>query len=403
MTVIPFPAAEDDPPEDEALIDVGRLRASPRFTLAFSFDGRPYVASDAEPYAQYWLSEPERVLLSLFSTRGGETPERAIGAYLRLADRPGSLREITRLAGLVARMRTNGVLVSAREDTSREDIAAAEDYLKHRPVPPELAEMIVREGRVGEASRVLDLAGGPGVLALALAATSRDVSLMDRSRGFITATGREATRRGLKLKLVHDSSHRLAAREESYDVITLSQAGQGPDELLVGRGVASVLRPRGAFFVVLSGVSVPDDHPLAYLLGENPIFGRKATSRFPDRARAQMRRFSLLFEAMNIGEPDSGGEDPIVPAGLRFFRQTRPLGLGFARAFMSPREVAATGVDPRAFWADLDLRCAMATQRQLLGVQDWAVLHFRRGGEPWAEGPDAAPAAEIGWSGPLDD
>jgi len=49
----------------------------------------------------------------------------------------------------------------------------------------------------------------------------------------------------------------------------------------------------------------------------------------------------------------------------------------------------------------------MATRRQLLGVQDWAVLHFRRGGEPcnelWSEASDAAPAAEIGWTGPFDD
>jgi hypothetical protein len=49
------------------------------------------------------------------------------------------------------------------------------------------------------------------------------------------------------------------------------------------------------------------------------------------------------------------------------------------------------------------MRCVMATRRQLLGVQDWAVLHFRRGGEPWSGGPDAPPTAEIGWTGPFDD
>lgn len=405
MTVIPFPAAADDPPEFEAPLDLGRLRASPNFALALSFDGRPYVVSEAEPYAQYWLSEPERVLLSLFSGRGGETPERAIGAYLRLADRPGSVREITRLAGLVARMHATGVLVGARDDASRYDAAMAEDYLQHRPFPPELAELIVHDGRVGEASRVLDLAGGPGVLALELAARSRQVSLMDLSRGFITATGREATRRGLTLKLIHDSPHRLAAHEEAYDVIALSQAGADLDDLLVCRGVGKSLRRRGSFFVVLSGASVRDDHPLAYLLGDKSILGRKAPGAFADRVRGRMLRLSLLFEALNTGDPDSGegGEEPIVPAGLHLFRQTRPLGLGYARASLSPRDVAATGMDPRAFWADLDLRCVMATRRQLLGVHDWAVLHFRRGGEPWAEGPDPTPAIEIDWTGPFDD
>jgi len=243
----------------------------------------------------------ERVLLSLFSGRTGETPERAIGAYLRLAERPGSLREITRLAGLVARMRATGVLVGAREDVSRFDVATAADYLKHRPFPAELAELIVREGQVGETSRVLDLAGGPGVLALALAATSRQVSLMELSRGFITATGREATRRGLKLKLIHDSPHRLAAHEDAYDVIALSQEGAGLDDLLVCRGVGSVLRQRGSFFVVLRGVSVRDDHPLAYLLGDKSILGRKPPGAFADRARGRMLRLSLLFAALNTG------------------------------------------------------------------------------------------------------
>jgi SAM-dependent methyltransferase len=404
MTVIPFPAPAADEPEFEAHTDLGRLRASPNFTLAFSFDGRPYVASEAEPYTQYWLTEPERVLLSLFSGRNGEIPERAIGAYLRLAERPGSLREITRLAGLVARMRATGVLVGLREDTSRYDLAMAEDYLKHRPFPAELAELIVREAQVGEASHVLDLAGGPGVLALALAATSRHVALMDLSRGFITATGREATRRGLKLKLIHDSAHRLAVHEDAYDVIALSQTGGRLDDLLVCRGVGSVLRRGGGFFVVLSGASVRGDHPLAYLLGENSILGRKPPGDFADRARGRMLRLSLLFKALSTGSDGcGGGEDPIVPAGLHLFRQTRPFGLGYARAFMSPREIAATGVEPRAFWSDLDLRCVMATRRQLLGVQDWAVLHFRRGGEPWTEGQDLAPAAEIDWTGPFDD
>ena len=60
-----------------------RLQASPQFVQALAFDGRAYVLQEAEPYAQYWLSERERVLLSLFSTRGGRTEESALQGWLR--------------------------------------------------------------------------------------------------------------------------------------------------------------------------------------------------------------------------------------------------------------------------------------------------------------------------------
>ena len=60
--------------------------------------------------------------------------------------------------------------------------------------------------------------------------------------------------------------------------------------------------------------------------------------------------------------------------------------------------MAATGLDPETFWADLDARCAGVPAERLMGVQDWAVLAYRRAGQ----GAGAAPvdAGEIGWDGP---
>lgn len=156
-----------------------RLRASPNFALAFAMDGRPYVSREVEPYTQFWLSERDRVLLSLFSARHGQTVEGAIAGYLRLVAPADAQKERPRLLKSIAEMIDAGVLARPGDDTSRYDAAMAADYLAHRPFPPELTEAIVRDAAFGLQSRALDLAGGPGSLALALAETSDHVTLMD--------------------------------------------------------------------------------------------------------------------------------------------------------------------------------------------------------------------------------
>lgn len=71
--------------------------------------------------------------------------------------------------------------------------------------------------------------------------------------------------------------------------------------------------------------------------------------------------------------------------------QRRPMGMGFARAFLTPRHFEATGLEPSAFWKELEARCAGAMADQLVATQDWAVLHFRRGGDRY----DSASLASI--------
>jgi len=389
-----------------------RLRASPTFVLALAMDGRPYVSKEVEPYTQFWLSERERILLSLFSVRRGETVEGAVAAYLRLAPEADAARERPRLLKAIAEMTQAGVLAGPRDDTSRYDAAMAADYLAHRPFPPELTAAIVRDGGFGPKGRALDLAGGPGSLALALAETSAQVSLMDLSRGFVEAARREAAHRGLSLEAIHESCNRLVFHDGQYDVVTISQALHWLDDVLVCRGVGKVLAPGGSFFVILSAIDVPDDHPLSFILGDRSVLGAKAAAPFEAQALTLMRRLALLFEA--VGAPNlqqleaypmagEAGLAPIVPAGLTLYRQTRPYGVGYARAFMSPRHIEMTGQSEAAFWAGVESRCAAAAPEALLGAQDWAVLHFRRGGPPWSLPRDGGlPVTAIGWSGPAE-
>jgi 2-polyprenyl-3-methyl-5-hydroxy-6-metoxy-1,4-benzoquinol methylase len=386
-----------------------RLRASPSFALTFTLDGRAYIAKDSEPYIQYWLSERYRMLLSMFSSRGGATADDAIEDYLRLTRAPRNAAQRQRLRKAIADMRSAGVLIGARDDTSRYTSHIVDAYVAHRPFPRELSDLIIRSAPIHASSAVLDLAGGPGDLALALAQASNQVSLMDLSKGFVNAAARRAKQRGLKLTPIHDSCNRLVFRDEEYDAVTISQALHWLDDVLVCRGLCRCLRRGGSFFVIQGAFEVDDRHPLSYLLGNRSILGHRAPQPFAVQAQALLKRLTLLFEALDapdvhrvdLAQQQASGEPAaarIVPAGAALFRQRRPMDVGFARAFLTPQHIASTGQLPQAFWQDLETRCASTTPAQLLGTYDWSVLHFRRDGARVELAPlEASNAVEIGY------
>lgn len=393
----------------------GRLRASPSFSLTFTLDGRPYVAKDTEPYIQYWLSERDRVLLSLFSSRRGATIGEALAGYLRLTRAPRNAAERKRLARAIDDMRSAGVLMGTRDDVSRYTAKIVDAYVTHRPFPRELSDWIIRNAPVTADSRVLDLAGGPGDLALALAAVSNHVALMDLSKGFVQAAARRAHKLGRKLIPLHDSCNRLMYRDEEYDVVTVSQALHWLDDVMICRALCRCLRPAGSFFVVTGAFEVEDAHPLSYILGRRSLLGHKSALPFADQAAALLKRLTLLFEALDAPDVQrvdlaqrhdshgAGAQARIAAAGFSLFRQRRPLGMGFLRGFLTPEHIAQTGQAPDEFWREAQARCAAATPAQLAGTYDWALLHFQRGATPMTTTTAACSAAvEIGYHGPAE-
>lgn len=365
-----------------------RLRASPSFVQALTLDGRPYVAKETEPYIQYWLGERERVLLAQFGARGGASLAEATAGYFRARGLAPTAAERARVARDIAGMREAGVLMRCDEDTSRYDARIVADYVAHRPFPRAIAQAIVEAAAIGPATRVVDLAGGPGDLALALAAHSRQVSLMELSRGFLAAARKRARDAGVPLATVHDSCNRLVYRDDTWDVATVSQALHWLDDVAVCRGLARSLAAGGHFFVVHSAMEVDDAHPLAHLLGHDSILGRQERGPFAAEVLPLVRRLDLLFEALDaspVQRVDLNERRDDRRAGLRIdgvslFTQRRPFDAGYARGFLTPRHIAVTGMAPDAFWADVDARCAAAAPAQLLGTHHWALLHFRRGG-----------------------
>jgi SAM-dependent methyltransferase len=386
-----------------------RLRTSPNFSLSLTMDGRAYVAKEVEPYIQYWLSDRERLLFTLFAKKGGCLVDDAIAACLKLNDKSDDPRTHARLARTIADMKAADVLIGARDDTSRYDAQMAEAYRTYRPFPPELAAHMVQSAEIGRASSVLDLAGGPGSLALELAKTSDYVAMMELSHGFVGTARKAAKLAGVALNALHDSCNRLVFHEEDYDVVTVSQALHWLDDIMVCKGVGHVLRKNGSFFVIQSGFSLGDDHPLSYILGDHTPLGNKPALSFSGQMEALLRRLTLLFEALDM--PDVERIDPaqkwgsnaarIVPVAATLFTQQRPIGLGFARAFLTPAHIAPTGQSPTQFWETLETRCANANAEGLMARQDWAILHFKRGGDAAAViTVDPASVTHIGWDGP---
>jgi SAM-dependent methyltransferase len=365
----------------------GRLRASPNFALALTMDGRPYVAKEVEPYTQYWLSERERMLFALFARRGGLSEGDAIEACLHLTSPADPARDRALLAKAVAGMRSVDVLLGAGDDTSRYDAKMASDYMTHRPFPRGVADHVIAAAPVTRESHVLDLAGGPGSLALELARASDNVSMIELSKGFVSASRKAAKARGVKLNAIHDSCNRLVHHDGAYDVITVSQALHWLDDVLVVKGVCRLLNEGGSFFVVHGAMTLGANHPLSYILGDNTPLGDKARISFAQEVKPLLARLTLLFDALDArgvashNPTHSGGvRGQIVPVATTLFRQNRPMGEGFARAFLSPEHIAVTGHTVTEFWADLKARCAGATADQSIGMQEWAVLQFKRGG-----------------------
>jgi SAM-dependent methyltransferase len=265
----------------------------------------------------------------------------------------------------------------------------ARDYLEHRPFPPTIANHIAEHSHLDANSRVLDLAAGPGSLALELATRTPHVTMMELSRGLVGAARAEAKRRGVPLATIHESCNRLVQVDDSFDVMTISQAIHWLDDVALVKGICRNLAEGGSFFVVHGALTLPPGHPLDYVLGDKTPLGDKAAGSFVDVVRPLYHRLTLLFDALDT--PDVARHDPgharhrsgrITGTGIELFRQQRPIGEGFARAFLSDAHITGLGQSPDIFWADLKRRCSAATAADLVGTQEFAVLHFQCGGKP---------------------
>lgn len=375
-----------------------KLVASPNFALCHAADGSPFAAGEVEPYPQFWLDQRERVLLALFGRKGGMTVERAIATLLSLREPRNPAAERRRIERAIADMTAAGVLQAPAAELSRYGKAMARDYLDHRPFPTEIVERIAHQCGVSQQSRVLDLASGPGTLALALAERTPHVSIMELSRGFVAAASEEARSRGLTLEAINENCNRLPRHDGSYDLVTVSQALHWLDDIAICKGVCRVLADGGSFIVIHAAMNVPPHHPLSWILGDHTPLGDKAPAGFADGVRALFRRLTLLFAALDAPAVERhdpshvhAGREPVRGEGISLYRQPRPMGEGFARAFLTDAHIVSAGLDPATVRSRIAADCGDADAKDLHGSMDWAVLRFRRGAaafdaESWTPG-----------------
>lgn len=338
--------------------------------------------------SQFWINERYRILLSLFSVRQGLTAQQAVTRYYRLTQVSPSAAEDQRILKAIADMQASEVLISSHADTSRYDESMANYYLTYRPFPSALTVHMVKAAGIQSHTRILDLAGGPGDLAIQFAQVSDAVELMELSQGFLAAARARAEALGVKLETIHESCNRLHYHDAHYDVLTIAQAIHWLDDVLLCRGICRLLAPNGSFFVIQSTIEVDDKHPLSYLFGHNSILGAKTPQPFIEDVRPLWRRLSLLFDALDspgvehvdVKYAASSLNQKIVPVDIALFEQVRPFDRGFAQGFLTPKHIQVTGLEPEVFWQDLTERCADASPEQLLGTHHWAVMQFQRGG-----------------------
>ncbi len=125
-------------------------------------------------------------------------------------------------------------------------------YARYRVSYPEslMDDLIERAGITG-AGRLLDLACGPGRIALPLAPRFRETWAIDLEPEMVEAGQQEAERRGLAgIRWIVGKAEDLEADPASFELITIGEAFHRLDQRLIGQRVLEWLSPRCCLAIV---------------------------------------------------------------------------------------------------------------------------------------------------------
>ena len=126
-------------------------------------------------------------------------------------------------------------------------LGTAEYYLKYRlPYPEALRLDLMARINLGQEGRLLDLASGPGRIALALASWFKEVWAIDLEPEMIEVGRDEAARRGIaNVRWSVGRAEDLQAPDGSFDLITIGEAFHRLDQPVVARHCLRWLKPGG--------------------------------------------------------------------------------------------------------------------------------------------------------------
>ena len=136
-------------------------------------------------------------------------------------------------------------------------VGTAGYYVKYRaPYPAPLVEDLVRRLNCPGDGRLLDLACGPGRVALALASFFKEIWAVDLEAEMIDAGKMEAARKGVStITWRVGRAEEVAFADDSFDAVTIGEAFHRLDQQRVADKVLRWLRP-GACMATLGSFSL---------------------------------------------------------------------------------------------------------------------------------------------------
>ena len=118
-------------------------------------------------------------------------------------------------------------------------------YAKYRPpYPPALIADLLQRAQIAPSGRLLDLASGPGRIAIPLAGHFREVWAVDLEPEMIAVGEQEARQRGAtNIRWITGKAEELVAEPDSFDSITIGDAFHRLDQQLIAARCRQWLRP----------------------------------------------------------------------------------------------------------------------------------------------------------------
>jgi SAM-dependent methyltransferase len=128
---------------------------------------------------------------------------------------------------------------------------AADDLRWRPPYPAALWSDFVRRAPPPPGGRLLDLASGPGRIALALADRFTEIWAVDQELEMIAAGRSEAARRGLHhIRWIPSPAEALDARGQKFAIIAIGEAFHRLDQPLIAARAHEWLAPGGALAIL---------------------------------------------------------------------------------------------------------------------------------------------------------
>ena len=260
-------------------------------------------------------------------------------------------------------------------------VGTAQAYARFRPPYPAafLAELL-REAQLGPGARLLDLATGPGRVALDLAGAFEQVMAQDLEPEMIAVARAAAKRRGIhNVVWSVGPAEAFEAPASHFDLITVGEAFHRLDQAAIARKARGWLKPGGCFATMGGGAVLGAGPP--WLAAANEVRLRWTAKAFPD-GPAQARAGVEPGLAAAIRVMESAGFTRVAD---RTVAQQHAWSFEALLGFMHSTSVASKrvlGEDADAFADDLKIALARFTDADGLLHEEinWGYTLFRNPG-----------------------